>query len=394
MDIPLNNGEDVRGSGNGVNTPSNGSKVSGPVDELLGSYIEGGKKNIHSQDGGLKEGNTVIVGSTSQVVEVNVVPSGMPDATSAPGNDGTLNEVGHEFVLKETPISYANKLSPTPLSKANLQKLDANVPNDADYDVWLPLASVHEGRSSYARILIEIDVCNDFGDNLVMAVPNLERTGYTKEIIRVEHEWKPPRCSTCFIFGHLLDHCPKAPKRVVNKMDKGKGGSSGADDEGFVEVKKKKSSGNGTFSLSNSFEALNVGNSVSEEVETGNKASTSGVQEEGQSSTPLVEKINMFEKQLLEGKCVLVDDDGKPLKKEDSEDKIEYVDNEMASYLASKSSRVGHGTKSLLEQWRETNVNDDYDPYDDDMYEGQDIPENIQSICANLDMKVRARMKK
>ncbi|GKB29394.1 hypothetical protein Tco_0868795 [Tanacetum coccineum] len=155
-------------------------------------------------------------------------------------------------------------------------------------------------------------------------------------------------------------------------MDKGKGRSSMADDEGFVEVKKKKIVGNiggnknfkpvlvkpkpqyrpkakqstdlsnGTFSVSKSFEALNVENSVSEEVETGNKASTSSVQEEGQSSTSLVEKINMFEKQLLEGNCVLVNDDGKPLKKvdysgnEDSEDETESADNQMASYLASK----------------------------------------------------------
>ncbi|GJR95171.1 hypothetical protein Tco_0267345 [Tanacetum coccineum] len=63
-----------------------------------------------------------------------------------------------------------------------------------------------------------------------------------------------------------------------------------------VGKKNASTSGNGTFSLNNLFEALNVENSVSEEVETGNKASTSG----------------------------------------DSEDEIEYVDNEMASYLASK----------------------------------------------------------
>ncbi|GKA78770.1 hypothetical protein Tco_0785307 [Tanacetum coccineum] len=37
---------------------------------------------------------------------------------------------------------------------------------------------------------------------------------------------------------------------------------------------------------------------------------------------------------------------------------------------------------------QETHVNDDYDPYDDDMYEGQDIPDNIQSIYNNLDIKV------
>nr|GEY32761.1 hypothetical protein CTI12_AA189370 [Tanacetum cinerariifolium] len=106
-----------------------------------------------------------------------------------------------------------------------------------------------------------------------------------------------------------------APKRVVNKMDKGKGGSSRADAEGFVEVKKKKPCGNDNSFLSNSFEALNVENLISEEVETDNKASTSGVEEEGQSSTPLVETFSMFERQLLEGECVLVDDDGKLLKR-------------------------------------------------------------------------------
>ncbi|GKC22238.1 zinc knuckle CX2CX4HX4C containing protein [Tanacetum coccineum] len=200
------------------------------------------------------------------------------------------------------------------------------------------------GKSTYARILIEIDAYNYFSDNLVMAVPNLEGTGYTKETIRVEYEWKPPRCSMCLIFGHSLDDCPKAPKRVVNKMDKGKGGSSDADDEGFVEVKKKKSSGNNGGNKN--FKPVSVNNRlkgrtkrrllllVSEEVKTGNKVSTSSVQEEGQSSTPLVEKINMFEKHLLEGECVLVNDDDKPQK----------------SYLASKPSGIGYGTKSLPEQ--------------------------------------------
>ncbi|GKD76674.1 zinc knuckle CX2CX4HX4C containing protein, partial [Tanacetum coccineum] len=35
------------------------------------------------------------------------------------------------------------------------------------------------GRSNYARILIEIDACNGFSDNLVMVVPNLDGPGYT-----------------------------------------------------------------------------------------------------------------------------------------------------------------------------------------------------------------------
>nr|GEV84557.1 hypothetical protein [Tanacetum cinerariifolium] len=100
----------------------------------------------------------------------------------------------------------------------------------------------------------------------------------------------------------------------------------------------------------NSFEVLNLDNMVIEEVEMGNKASTSGVVA--------------------------------------SKDKVESVDNEIVSYLASKSSEVGYGTKSLLEQWRKTYANADYDPYDDDMHESQEIPNNIRSTCDNLNIKV------
>ncbi|GJS48359.1 histidine kinase 3, partial [Tanacetum coccineum] len=125
---------------------------------------------------------------------------------------------------------------------------------------------------------------------------------------------------------------------------KAKQSTKGANRKTTPSVGKKNvsTSRNGTFSLSNSFEALNIKNSVSEEVKTSNKVTTSGVKEEGQSSIPLVEKINMFEKQLSKGECVLVNDDGKPVKKvdylgdQDSEDEIKSVDNEIASILASK----------------------------------------------------------
>ncbi|GKA91628.1 hypothetical protein Tco_0813553 [Tanacetum coccineum] len=70
------------------------------------------------------------------------------------------------------------------------------------------------------------------------------------------------------------------------------------------------------------------------------------------------------------------------------------VDNEMASFLALE--RVGFGTNSLLEQWKDTYENDDYDydPYDDDMYDGQEIPNKVQSTCDNLDIKLWGRKKK
>ncbi|GKA35731.1 hypothetical protein Tco_0722222 [Tanacetum coccineum] len=113
-------------------------------------------------------------------------------------------------------------------------------------------------------------------------------------------------------------------------------------------------------------------------------------------TSPLpVDKIGKFEKRIIKGKVTLVDDDSKPLKKvdypgdHDSKDEVESVDNDMACSMATE--RVGFGTNSLLEQWRDSYENGDYDedPYDDDMYEGQDIPDNIQDICDNLDIRVR-----
>ncbi|GJW05405.1 hypothetical protein Tco_1564261 [Tanacetum coccineum] len=104
-------------------------------------------------------------------------------------------------------------------------------------------------------------------------------------------------------------------------------------------------------SLSNSFEALNVKNPVIKEVATVSKATTFGTQE---SSTLIVDKFNVLEKQILESKLVFVDDDEKPLEKVDysgntgSEDEAEPVDNETTSYLALKE--VGYGPKSLWEQ--------------------------------------------
>ncbi|GKF20372.1 hypothetical protein Tco_0069010 [Tanacetum coccineum] len=147
-------------------------------------------------------------------------------------------------------------------------------------------------------------------------------------------------------------------------VDKDKSGSSGTDVDCFIEVQRKKSDGNngGTknFKLVSvkpktiyhprvnqpTDKVLNVDNPGTEEVDSGNKASMSGVQEKGQSCTPLVEKINMFEHQLLEGKYVLVDDEGKPLEKvdytgdHDSEDKVEPVDNKMATWLQNRQGLV------------------------------------------------------
>ncbi|GJZ69654.1 hypothetical protein Tco_0633204 [Tanacetum coccineum] len=112
-----------------------------------------------------------------------------------------------------------------------------------------------------------------------------------------------------------------------------------------------------------------------EDLETSRGSSFWNVGSSSTSTTPIVEKKLILEKLIIDEKIILVDDEGKPLEKvdysgdHDSRDEVQPVDNEMASFLASK--RDGYGTNSLLEQWRKTYENADYDyeKYDDDMYE-------------------------
>ncbi|GKD68056.1 hypothetical protein Tco_1322146, partial [Tanacetum coccineum] len=74
-----------------------------------------------------------------------------------------------------------------------------------------------------------------------------------------------------------------------------------------------------------------------------------------------------IEKLIIDEKVTLVDDDGKPLKRVD--------------YLGDHDSEEENGAY-------------DEDPYDDDMYEGHDLPDKNQEICDNLDIRVRGRRKK
>nr|GEW04137.1 hypothetical protein [Tanacetum cinerariifolium] len=99
------------------------------------------------------------------------------------------------------------------------------------------------GRSSFARCLIEINSEAGFMESITIGIPDLEGPSYTKKTIRVNYEWKPPRCSTCNVFGHTDESCPKKVvtnpivtdnnasnvgfKKVVNRKRKNKGSSAG-----------------------------------------------------------------------------------------------------------------------------------------------------------------------
>ncbi|GKC46501.1 hypothetical protein Tco_1064223 [Tanacetum coccineum] len=120
------------------------------------------------------------------------------------------------------------------------------------------------------------------------------------------------------------------------------------------------------------------------------------------SNTPIGAKIDKIERQIGEGKLRLLDNDGNPLVPTgivESDSEVELVFPETANLRIPTSGKdgsdKGYGTNNLLEQWRDSYPdNDDYDPYDDDMYENHDLSEHLQSICDDLDITVRGRKKK
>ncbi|GJU00982.1 reverse transcriptase domain-containing protein [Tanacetum coccineum] len=200
-------------------------------------------------------------------------------------------------------------------------------------------------------------------------------------------------CACCKVFSHVQDECPKkigsdVAKNLKNPSQAPRGVPVGPK-LGFKPVKqvyrpvskknnintscnkKKDVESRKEVSNPNLFEVLN---SVENDVDLGTNGRTSNLaSKEANSSGSSFWNVGSSSDH-------------------DSEDEVEPV--KMASFLASK--RVGYGINSLLEQWTKTYENADYnnDLYDDDMYEDKEIPDNIQSICDMLDIKLRGRKKK
>ncbi|GJV32869.1 protein kinase, ATP binding site-containing protein [Tanacetum coccineum] len=140
-----------------------------------------------------------------------------------------------------------------------------------------------------------------------------------------------------------------------------------------------------------------------------NEATSSGssfmnIDNDGQfaSNTPIGAKIDKIEQQIGKGKLRLLDNDRNPLVPTgivESDIEVEVVFDETANLRIPTSGKdgsdKGYGTNSLLEQWRDSYLdNDDYDPYHDDMYENHDLSEHLQSICDDFDITVRGMKKK
>ncbi|GJR54503.1 hypothetical protein Tco_1405024, partial [Tanacetum coccineum] len=97
------------------------------------------------------------------------------------------------------------------------------------------------GRSSYVRVTIELRADVELKDSIVVDMPKITREGHYTCNDRVEYEWKPPRCSSCKMFGHIHEECPKitgaGEKKTVKKPSQTSQGVSVGPKIGFKDQK-------------------------------------------------------------------------------------------------------------------------------------------------------------
>ncbi|GJT48380.1 retrotransposon protein, putative, ty1-copia subclass [Tanacetum coccineum] len=264
------------------------------------------------------------------------------------------------------------------------------------------------GRLSYVRAMIELRADVELKDNIVVAMLKIIWEGHYTCSIRVEYEWKPSRCASCKVFGHIHEECPKkigaGETKNLKKTTQAPKGILVGPKVGFKPTKEyrhvtKKPIANPSSNKKQGVDPTNKGTPNL----NSNRANSSGsslwnVNNSSTTTTPIMDKIGKFENLIIDGQAILVDETHNPLKKVKypgdhvSDDEVASVDNDMARSMASEGA--GFGTQSLLEQWRDSygNSDSDEDPYDD-MYDGQDLTEEIQTICDELDIRFRGRKK-
>ncbi|GJS93152.1 putative ribonuclease H-like domain-containing protein, partial [Tanacetum coccineum] len=200
----------------------------------------------------------------------------------------------------------------------------------------------------YARAMIELRADVELKHSLMVAVPKLEGEGYTQGSKRraMAAVRREIGSNTKFTYRPKAPRTPKVTNDKKNSM---------------------------VPSTSNLFDVLGSVEDV-EDIE-GRNVSLPG----NLSPTSLVLRINEMEHQVLDGKLVLLDDVGKPLK---SSTNVASKKSSKANKASKSDSRVGN--KSLYEKLKETY---DEDSYDDDDYDDRSLTYKQMAFANAYDIR-------
>ncbi|GJU87836.1 hypothetical protein Tco_1295382 [Tanacetum coccineum] len=189
-----------------------------------GRWSGKGVKEKHSSVGDVRD--TVLCYADSGPVTSTVKAMVKSSSDTLSNNNGNVNT---SIVNMETPLE---------LNKGDDVTSNANVEptTSASLLVFVSFTTLLKGDmskkvSSYARAMIELQADAELKYTIIVVMPKIIGKGFYMCTIRVEYEWKPPRCSSCKIiayslkflrkiltfvhiiivrvFGHVLNECPK-----------------------------------------------------------------------------------------------------------------------------------------------------------------------------------------
>ncbi|GJU68848.1 hypothetical protein Tco_1255107 [Tanacetum coccineum] len=225
-------------------------------------------------------------------------------------------------------------------------------------DAMLENGPSDDGLSANATKLADVEL----KENIIVAMPKITREGHYTCNVCVEYEWKPPRCSSCKVFGHIHEECLKntgaGEKKTMKKPSQASRGVLVGPKMTFKPQKEYRP----VTKKPNTSSSCNKKKGVEPTIEVSK-------------SNPF-DVLNSIDNKMEFGKLRLLDNDGNPLVPTgimESDSELEVLVGTMEGFYLG---------------------NDDYDPYDDDMYENHDLSEHLQSICDDLDITVRGRKKK
>ncbi|GJW33345.1 hypothetical protein Tco_0053377 [Tanacetum coccineum] len=163
------------------------------------------------------------------------------------------------------------------------------------------------GRSSFARAMIELRADVELKDTIMAAMPKLVGEGFYMCTIRVEYKWKPPKQTARGVqVGPKVGFKPtkQVYKHVSNKIN---ASTSGKKKQAELFCQK--------VSNLNPFDALNFVEYDDDLGTDGENSNSDGkgtlnVARSSSSNTPIIEKIDTLERQILDGKLMFVDDEG------------------------------------------------------------------------------------
>ncbi|PWA67085.1 zinc knuckle CX2CX4HX4C [Artemisia annua] len=160
-----------------------------------------------------------------------------PPGLKRPGSTRDLSGKNHDVTINVK----SSLLGDAPIVSSNVNREKGDVQGRGNVNMLHKKynALKHLLRARMQRWLIQILRKT----RLFVDIPKLEGSGYIMENIRVEYEWKPPRCrcDECKIFNHSCDNCPK--QLSSSKAQSKDGNQKEVQANGFQSLKRKTSKG-------------------------------------------------------------------------------------------------------------------------------------------------------